>query len=99
MFILILIIITSFFVSNFYIRSLIVFMSKTEFQQIDKNNKASDVIKITYKYRFWSKILLSYVVPIQQIYILRLSYYILYIIFKFFTLIKFNETLKKLKDF
>ena len=59
MFILILIIITSFFVSNFYIRSLIVFMSKTEFQQIDKNNKASDVIKITYKYRFWSKILLS----------------------------------------
>ena len=59
MFILILIIITSFFVSNFYIRSLIVFMSKTKFQQIDKNNKASDVIKITYKYRFWNKILLS----------------------------------------
>ena len=59
MFILILIIITSFFVSNFYIRSLIVFMSKTKFQQIDKNNKASDVIKTTYKYRFWNKILLS----------------------------------------
>ena len=59
MFILILIIITSFFVSNFYIRSLIVFMSKTKFQQIDKDNKASDVIKITYKYRFWNKILLS----------------------------------------